>query len=131
MILIIGGACQGKQNFLRKNFPNQAEETIVDGESASWEEFLSASCVKNLHRMVWRRFKEGESWEKLENNMAEEIFSFCPDRIVLTNEIGCGIVPVEACMRAYRETTGRICCKLASYSREVWRVTAGIGQRIA
>lgn len=72
---------------------------------------------------------EGQE-ESLEHEMAEELFHACPQRIVITQEIGCGIVPVDAFERKYRELTGRICCQLAAASQEVWRVTAGIGQRI-
>ena len=32
--------------------------------------------------------------------------------------------------REYREAVGRACCCLGEEAEEVWRVTAGIGQRI-
>lgn len=52
------------------------------------------------------------------------------DRIIVTDEIGYGIVPIEKQERLYREMTGRLCCILAKEAEEVWRVCCGIGQRI-
>lgn len=46
------------------------------------------------------------------------------------DEIGCGIVPMEAFERGYRETDGRICQRIAAYSEEVHRVICGLGMRI-
>ena len=46
------------------------------------------------------------------------------------DEIGCGIVPIEAFERDYRETDGRVCQRIAAYSEEVHRVICGLGMRI-
>ena len=35
------------------------------------------------------------------------------DRVLVTDEIGCGIVPADAFERLYREETGRLCCQFA------------------
>ena len=53
-----------------------------------------------------------------------------PDAFVTADEIGCGIVPMEAFERGYRETDGRICQRIAAYSEEVHRVICGLGMRI-
>lgn len=50
-----------------------------------------------------------------------------PDAFVTADEIGCGIVPMEAFERGYRETDGRICQRIAAYSEEVHRVICGLG----
>lgn len=145
MILIVGGACQGKRRFalekfageaLSLNSPNvqrtdsPAEQVFLDGSQASWEEFLSGKYVCNLHRMIWRRLEHGEQPEDLEEKMAEELLEGCPGRIIVTDEIGYGIVPADRKEREYRELTGRICCKLAAKADQVWRVVAGLGMRI-
>lgn len=138
MIFITGGAGQGMQQFAMQQFGEQITGDVVDGRVASWEEFKKAKYSIHLEMMIWRRLSEKEKEElkgqngaeSLENEMAEELFHACPQRIVITQEIGCGIVPVDAFERKYRELTGRICCQLAAASQEVWRVTAGIGQRI-
>ena len=62
--------------------------------------------------------------------MADALMKANPDRILVTDEIGYGIVPVDPFERQYRETAGRICCQAAGYASQVWRVCCGIGQRI-
>ena len=53
-----------------------------------------------------------------------------PELILITDEIGYGIVPVDRMEREYREQTGRVCTHLAAYSEKVYRVMCGIGQVI-
>ena len=48
-----------------------------------------------------------------------------PDIILISNEIGYGIVPLDRFERDWREKTGRICCLAAQESRAVIRVLAG------
>lgn len=52
------------------------------------------------------------------------------DTIVIADEIGNGIVPLDAFERAYREQTGRAEILLAKKADEVVRVICGIGQKI-
>jgi len=52
------------------------------------------------------------------------------DTIVIADEIGNGIVPIDAFERAYREQTGRAEILLAKKADEVVRVICGIGQKI-
>ena len=44
---------------------------------------------------------------------AERLMQENPDAFVTADEIGCGIVPMEAFERDYRETDGRICQRIA------------------
>ena len=48
----------------------------------------------------------------------------------MTNELGYGVVPVDAFDRLWREKTGRICTELAGKAEEVHRVVCGIGMVI-
>lgn len=130
MIFIVGGMGQGKAEFALEQFPELKYEILSDGESASWEEFMGACFGMNLQAMIRRRLENGETSEVLEREMAQELLKACPERVILADEIGCGIVPVDTFSRNYREVTGRICCQLAREAKEVWRVVAGIGQRI-
>ena len=58
------------------------------------------------------------------------ILSDNPDAIVIADEIGCGIVSVDAFERAYRDEAGRLCQLLAREAGAVYRVIFGIGQQI-
>ena len=64
------------------------------------------------------------------NLLAEELKNRRPDRIITADETGCGIVPMDPDMRRIREETGRLLCRVASQSDQVWRVVCGLGQRI-
>lgn len=142
MVLVIGGCSQGKRAFVRARYglgdsltgkPMEGGAAVcglADGAQAPWEAFLKAGCAWNLHLMIRRRLEAGEAAEKLEKELPEQLLRACPERILITDEIGYGIVPLDPFERAYREAVGRICCVLAAEAQEVWRVVAGIGMRI-
>ena len=50
-----------------------------------------------------------------------------PDILVITNELGSGVIPADPFDRQWREASGRAACDLAKYAAEVHRVVCGIG----
>ncbi len=50
--------------------------------------------------------------------------------IVIASELGCGLVPLDAFEREYREVNGRATCLLAQNADRVYRMISGIAQRI-
>ena len=61
------------------------------------------------------------------DDLAEKIICKNPDIVLVSQEVGYGVVPVDAFDRKYREAVGRVCTKLAAYSHKVTRVICGIG----
>lgn len=120
MILIIGGAFQGKSSYAKERFSEI--ELWTDGENCAYEEIFSCSGMVHFHRFV-QRFLESQALDDLPKRLAEEN----PEIVIITDELGYGVVPVEAKDRVWREKTGRICTGLASRSKEVHRVICGIG----
>ena len=53
-----------------------------------------------------------------------------PDCIVICDELGCGVVPMDFEDRAWRERTGRLLCDLAAKATRVDRVFCGIPMRL-
>ena len=53
-----------------------------------------------------------------------------PDAVVVSNEVGAGVVPIDAGERAWREGVGRALTIVAQASEQVTRVVCGIGVRI-
>ena len=51
-----------------------------------------------------------------------------PDCILISDEIGNGIVPIDAFERQYREKTGRILIEAAKKADKVVRVICGVRQ---
>ncbi len=129
MRLIIGGYAQGKLDYAVKKY-NVSEKNIFDYDLPTKEE-LEASLgsvilINTLHRWIKKRIKEGKRPE-------EEISSFVkknPDCIIICDEIGNGIVPMDAFERVYRERTGRILISLAAEADEVERIICGVPQKI-
>ena len=46
--------------------------------------------------------------------------------VVICNEVGCGLVPVQAEQREQRERAGRLCALLAARADRVVRMVCGI-----
>lgn len=107
MILIIGGAYQGKHNFAE-------------------ERFAGREIVSKYNEKI-------ETWMKSGQDAVSETRIFLaehPGAVILLDEIGCGITPMEADDRRLRDEVGRTGCCLAEAAEEVYRVFAGIGTRI-
>ena len=128
MKLIIGGYAQGKLNYAVTKY-NVAEDYVFESvlpTSEELEKLTGTIVVTSLHKWIRKRIKEGGRPE-------EEISSFVkknPDCIIICDEIGNGIVPMDPFERVYRERTGRIQVKLAADAEEVERVVCGIAQKI-
>ena len=127
MKLIIGGYAQGKLEYVVNRIGN-TEHTVLEGSLSTTPEHKNTSVVivNCLHEYVRNRLKEG-------GNPEMEIMQFVdlhPDCVMISDEIGNGIVPVDAFERECRERTGRILVELAKRAEEVERAICGIGQRI-
>lgn len=125
MKMVVGGAYEGKTDYARWQL-GLSEGDIADGLECTQRELLNCKCVKHAEELVRRTLKRGGDPMQL----AENMIRFNPDMIVIANEVGCGIVPVNSEERAFREAAGRFCTRLASFSDEVHRVVYGQGMII-
>lgn len=126
MKLVIGGYAQGKLNYVLQKYGVETSR-ILDGEiPKNIEGQRGIIVVNHLHHWIKSRIVQDGCPE-------EEIFDFVenyPDCVLISDEVGNGIVPIEVFEREYRERTGRILVELAKKAEEVERVICGIGQRI-
>lgn len=120
MKLVIGGAFQGKSTYAKETFP--VKGVWIDGEDCAYEEIFSCGGVLHFHRLV-QRFLGQRDLDEIPRRLGQEN----PEIVIVSNELGCGVVPVDKFDRAFREKTGRLCTKLAAASDEVHRVVCGIG----
>ena len=102
MILIIGGAYQGKQSYASKTY-NLTDPDWKDGQTCTIEDLKTAKAVHHFHSFIRRELEEGGSVRDL----AEMIWKENPDLIIVTDEVGYGIVPMDAKDREWREACGR------------------------
>ncbi len=92
--------------------------------------------IDRFHCFVRDFFKEYENdknKDELWSECKKKLHNFIEkhhDMIIISDEIGNGIVPIDPFEREYREKTGRILIELAKQADEVVRVVCGIGQKI-
>lgn len=84
---------------------------------------MSSRGIYGFHEYIRKELKAGNDVSGLARKLAEKN----PDVILISDEVGYGIVPVDAFDRAYREAVGRVCTETAACSRKVVRVVCGIG----
>lgn len=120
MEMIIGGAYQGKTAYAKKEYPLL---NWADGDKVTEEELMRAQGVTDFQKYIRRELEK----ERDVSELAEQIILKNPDVILVSQEVGYGVVPVDAFDRKYREAVGRVCTKLAAYSHKVTRVVCGIG----
>ena len=107
MKLYVGGAWQGQDELARAENPG-------------------AEVFSGFHETVRVALAEG----KEPRAFAEAFCQAHPDAVVTADEIGSGIVPMDASDRAWREACGRALCVIAGRASQVTRVVCGIGVRI-
>lgn len=120
MRMIIGGAFQGKMEYAQKEYPGIR---WVDGAACSEEELLQCEGVYHFHLYIRKAMEKYEEMRLF----ADRIIRENPQIVIITDEIGYGLVPIDVFERRYREETGRICTRLAAFSERVDRVVCGIG----
>lgn len=126
MELYIGGYAQGKLNYVlkQKGIPmDKVMDASVIPEGGIGGEIR---IVNHFHLFVRSCLREGRDPEEL----VAAITADNPDLILISDEVGNGIVPMEAEEREYRERLGRILCGLAEKAGKVERIICGIGQRL-
>ncbi len=126
MELYIGGYAQGKLNYVLGRTGIPASQVADGAEGLPEMETGKIRIINHFHLLVKGLLKEGKNPETL----TEEWMRRYPELIIISDEVGNGIVPMPKEDREYRERLGRILCKTASEAERVERILCGIGQRI-
>lgn len=121
----MGGACQGKLAHALERY-GVDRASVGDGETGDSAGVLEAPIVYRLHRLVRRLLDDGQD----ASAVVLGALAGRRDWIVICDEVGCGVVPLEAAERSWREETGRICQALAAQADVVERVQCGLALRI-
>lgn len=113
MVLVVGGRCQGKYDWVMENLvPKFKNPKIMNRYHLTVRESLSLGKdpLKEAARLI-AGYKEKEL-------------------IIIMDEIGCGLVPVDSFERNFRDAAGQAGCYLAGEAKEVVRIVCGIGMKI-
>lgn len=109
MVFIVGGAGQGKTEYAQAHFVPQCR------------------IMNQYHLTVREQLESGQDPLAQAKKLLEQEDD---NLVIISDEVGCGLVPLEAFEREYREMVGRVNCYLAAEAQQVIRVICGIGQRI-
>ena len=120
MELIIGGACQGKKEYAISHFGLKDSEIFTCTEDEDLN--LTARCIDHLERYLRRCTAEDREPAAPE--------AFRKDAVLICEDITCGIVPINALDRKWRELTGRYLQRLTGAGADVTRVFCGFAQKL-
>lgn len=119
MILIIGGAYQGKLDYAKSAF-HLSDGDVFACTGAGID--FSKQCINHIEEFTFAHpdpvgyFRENrEKWH---------------DSILICQDISSGVVPMGADMRAWRQKNGRLCQYLAGEAEQISRVFCGLEQRL-
>ena len=118
MIFVFGGAYNGKGEYVK----NKLGVEKITPYNAPYEELKKARAVRDFH--LYARDKLANGLDVLEET--ERLIGDNPDVIIISDEVGCGVVPVGSFERGYREAVGRVHCYLAEKAERVIRIVCGI-----
>ncbi|MBQ6993784.1 MAG: bifunctional adenosylcobinamide kinase/adenosylcobinamide-phosphate guanylyltransferase [Lachnospiraceae bacterium] len=125
MRLVIGGYAQGKFSYVMERYGIQ-EAVVLDGTMEMTTMSQKNVIINHFHKWVKGCLEKGRNPEP----MLEEFLKKNPNCIIISDEVGNGIVPMEPFEREYRERLGRCLIELAKKAESVERVICGIGQKI-
>ena len=104
----VGGVCQGQEEMARSENPGC--EVFAD-----FHETIRSTVLQ-----------DGQEPREFAQRFCEKH----PDAVVVANEVGAGVVPMNREDRAFREAVGRALCVIAQKAESVTRCVCGIGVRI-
>ena len=124
MILIVGGAYQGKLGYTLERFQLTENDVYRCGENDTG--IPRGKIICGLDKWILALIKA-------DMDVLEHLRHFTQnnqDAVVICNDVSCGVVPADAILRKWREDVGRALAKLSRESDEVIRLFCGIPTRI-
>ena len=117
MVLIIGGAYQGKTAYAKKTYGIQDTDIFTClGEALD----PSARCLRHLERFALACVRAGKEPADVLAGLD------LSEKILICEDISCGVVPMDAEMREWREAVGRMNAALAAQADTVTRIFCGL-----
>lgn len=107
MILVVGGKSAGKREFVKKHYGY----TDADIAPAAIDERPVVCSAQDL------------AGKQDANLLCKKLLE---KKVVICDEVGSGVVPLDPQQRQWREAAGRLCCALAEQAEAVIRIYYGI-----
>ena len=123
MILIIGGVYQGKLRYARETW-NVPEEQVFTCTGTEID--FTMPCIDHIEDFVLASVRSGQDAAACFGEHRDE----WKDSVLICQDITCGVVPMGADMRQWRDATGRLCQYLAAEADTVIRMFCGLPQKL-
>ena len=124
MDFIIGGAYQGKRDCAVKRYGLTEDDIYTCTETEGIR--FGARCIDRIEEFtLWCVRNEKDAVAVFREN--REAWR---GAVLICQDIFCGVVPLGADMRAWREMTGRLAAYLAAEADSVTRVFCGLEERL-
>ena len=124
MHLIIGGAFQGKTDWAKAQFDLTDADILECTEDRDVD--FSRPCVTHLERFVLYCLRQGQEPKDVLAQRAEG----WKNSVLICDDISCGVVPLDAEDRAWREACGWMLNDLSIQAETVTRMFCGLPQRL-
>ena len=124
MILIFGGAFQGKLEYAKEHWDFTEDDIFYCEENLRID--LSKKVLYGLEKFCFACVCEGADTKGTIRTYEEPL----DDKIIILDDVSQGVVPIDPDRRAWREEVGRTMLWLSREADEVHRVFCGLGQRI-
>ena len=119
MVLVFGGAYNGKLDFVKEKFNVNEDDIFYCGVN---EIDYSKKVICGLHIFTYNNIlKDISSLQYIKENI-----NLFKDKIIISDEISSGIVPLKKEERMWREETGRCLQYLSKEASCVYRIFCGI-----
>lgn len=121
MILVIGGAYQGKLEYVKEQFKiNDKDIFICNKENTNIN--LDKKVIYKFELLILSLIKNNiEPMEFINKN-----FENLKNKIIICEDMSCGVVPIEYEMRLLRDKLGQILVLFSKNSDKVVRIFCGI-----
>ena len=123
MILIIGGAYQGKLDYAKAEY-GLTDDDVFTCEEGSTAIGFDEKIVDHFERYVLALIKAGQVPERAVGMQIRA--GRYKGRIIICDDISQGLVPMDKTERAWREGVGRTMVKVAEQADKVIRVFCGL-----
>lgn len=114
MLFVIGGSYQGKLDYVKERFGLNDSDIFTCTKENDLDN--SFRCIYHYENYVFYAMKHGIT----------PFTGFEADKIVIMDDINCGVVPIDPEIRRWREAVGRAGAALTRKANEVVRVYCGL-----
>lgn len=113
MIFIIGGYAQGRLAYALQQYSLSAQDICDIAVTDDWQH----------HKIIYH----AEELVTKHICLSDKILLQWQNKIIISQQVGCGLVPISAEERQWRESVGAMNQRIASYADTVIHVCCGLG----